>query len=126
MTEKDVNKLIESLGILVVDENAYTRKITRMMLTSMGAKLIYEAADGVAAIDTIRGANPDIAMIYAAFRDADNTFLWMNRAVDERATALGNVAGDPLLDFISMDSRFPPLIRRIGLDQAPAQPTSSN
>jgi DNA-binding winged helix-turn-helix (wHTH) protein/TolB-like protein len=68
----------------------------------------------------------DIAMIYAAFRDADNTFLWMNRAVDERATALGNVARDPLLDFISADRRLPPLLERIGLDQAPAPPTKSS
>ena len=53
MTEKEVDKLIESLGILVVDENSYTRKITRMMLMSIGAKSIFEAADGVAAV-TVR------------------------------------------------------------------------
>lgn len=68
----------------------------------------------------------DIAMIYAAFRDADNTFLWMNRAVDERATALISVPWDPLLDFVRPDSRFPALIQRIGFYQGPLQPTSSN
>ena len=63
MTEKEIDKLIEGLGILVVDENPYTRKITRMMLMSIGAKSIYEAADGVAALDIIRSANPDVVIL---------------------------------------------------------------
>jgi two-component system, chemotaxis family, chemotaxis protein CheY len=63
MTAKHIDKLIERLGILVVDENPYTRKITRSMLMNMGAKTVYEAADGVAALDVIRSANPDIAIL---------------------------------------------------------------
>jgi DNA-binding winged helix-turn-helix (wHTH) protein/TolB-like protein/predicted negative regulator of RcsB-dependent stress response len=68
----------------------------------------------------------DIGMIYAALHDKNNTFLWMNRAVDERATAVGSISRDPLLDFIRTDSRFPPLIKRIGLDAAPLQPTTTS
>jgi DNA-binding winged helix-turn-helix (wHTH) protein/TolB-like protein/tetratricopeptide (TPR) repeat protein len=68
----------------------------------------------------------DIGMIYAALHDADNTFLWMNRAVDERATAVGSISRDPLLDFLRSDNRFPPLIARIGLYQAALQPTPSS
>ncbi|MGH8240742.1 MAG: hypothetical protein ACREXP_27505 [Steroidobacteraceae bacterium] len=60
----------------------------------------------------------DIAMIYAAFRDADNMFLWMNRAVEERAPGLVMLARDPSLDFVRTDSRFAPLIARIGLYRA--------
>ena len=63
MPGKPVDKLIENLGILVVDENQYMRKLTRMMLMNLGSKTIYEAADGVAALDLIRTANPDIAII---------------------------------------------------------------
>lgn len=63
MSTKQVEKLIESLGILVVDESLYMRKLTRAMLMNIGAKTIYEAADGVAALDTIRSANPDVAVI---------------------------------------------------------------
>ena len=63
MSTKHVEKLIENLGVLVVDENQYTRKLTRMMLLNIGAKTIYEAADGVAALDIIRTANPDIAIL---------------------------------------------------------------
>ena len=51
MSTKQIEKLIERLGILVVDENQYMRKLTRMMLMNIGAKAIYEAADGLAALD---------------------------------------------------------------------------
>jgi len=63
MPGKPVDKLIENLGILVVDENQYMRKLTRMMLMNLGTKTIYEAGDGVAALDIIRTANPDIAIL---------------------------------------------------------------
>ena len=63
MSAKPVEKLIENLGILVVDESQYMRKLTRMMLMNIGAKTIYEASDGVAALDIIRTANPDVAII---------------------------------------------------------------
>ena len=58
MSVKEVQKLIERLNIVVADQNQYTRKLTRMMLINIGAKSIYEAADGVTALDTIRTANP--------------------------------------------------------------------
>jgi two-component system chemotaxis response regulator CheY len=63
MAAKQSEKLIEKLALLVVDESQYTRKLTRMMLMNIGAKTIYEAADGVAALDIIRTANPDIAIL---------------------------------------------------------------
>lgn len=63
MSAKQAEKLIENLGILVVDESQYMRKLTRMMLMNIGAKTIYEASDGVAALDVIRSANPDVAFI---------------------------------------------------------------
>jgi two-component system, chemotaxis family, chemotaxis protein CheY len=63
MSTKQAEKLIESLAILIVDESQYMRKLTRTMLMNIGAKTIYEAADGVAALDAIRSGNPDIAII---------------------------------------------------------------
>jgi two-component system, chemotaxis family, chemotaxis protein CheY len=63
MSAKQTEKLIENLGILVVDESLYMRKLTRMMLMNIGAKTIFEASDGVAALDIIRSANPDVAFI---------------------------------------------------------------
>jgi two-component system, chemotaxis family, chemotaxis protein CheY len=63
MSAKQAEKLIENLGMLVVDESQYMRKLTRMMLMNIGAKTILEAADGVAALDLIRTANPDVAIL---------------------------------------------------------------
>jgi two-component system chemotaxis response regulator CheY len=63
MSAKQAEKLIENLGILIVDESLYMRKLTRMMLMNIGAKTIFEASDGVAALDAIRSANPDVAFI---------------------------------------------------------------
>jgi CheY-like chemotaxis protein len=39
------------------------RKLTRMMLQTIGAKTIYEAADGVAGLDLVRTANPDVLIM---------------------------------------------------------------
>jgi CheY-like chemotaxis protein len=58
-----VGKVIERIVVLIADNNAYTRKLTRMMLTNLGAKAIYEAADGIAALDSIRTVNPDVMIL---------------------------------------------------------------
>src|ERR1700676_5559204 len=63
VSAKQLEKLIERLGLLVVDENPYTRKLTRMMLMNIGAKSIFEAGDGLAALDVIRNVNPDIMLM---------------------------------------------------------------
>ena len=63
MSTKEIQKLIERLNIVVADHNQHARKLTRMMLMNIGAKSIYEAGDGVAALDTIRTANPDVAIL---------------------------------------------------------------
>ena len=63
MSTKEIQKLIERLNIVVADQNQHTRKLTRMMLMNVGAKSIYEAADGIAALDVIRTANPDVAIL---------------------------------------------------------------
>jgi CheY-like chemotaxis protein len=63
VSAKQLEKLIEPLGLLVVDENPYTRKLTRMMLMNIGAKSIFEAGDGLSALDVIRNVNPDIMLM---------------------------------------------------------------
>ena len=63
MSAKQIEKLIERLGILVVDENQYMRKLTRMMLMNIGAKSVYEAGDGLVAIEAIRSHNPDVVIL---------------------------------------------------------------
>jgi CheY-like chemotaxis protein len=63
VSAKKLEKLIERLGLLVVDENPYTRKLTRTMLMNIGAKSIFEAADGLAALDIVRNMSPDIMLM---------------------------------------------------------------
>jgi two-component system chemotaxis response regulator CheY len=63
VSDKRYEKLIERLGLLVVDPNQYMRKLTRMMLMNIGAKSIYEAADGLAALDVVRAVNPDVMLL---------------------------------------------------------------
>jgi two-component system chemotaxis response regulator CheY len=61
MSLSAVEQAIESLVVVIADSNAYTRKLTRSML--MQAKSIYEAGDGVAALDTVRSVAPDVLIV---------------------------------------------------------------
>jgi CheY-like chemotaxis protein len=63
MMVKQFEKMLSGLGVLVVDDNQYTRKLLRMMLINLGAKNVYEAADGVSALDLIRTADPDVMIL---------------------------------------------------------------
>ena len=63
MATNQIEKAIERLVVLIADSNAYTRKLTRMMLVNLGSKSIYEAADGMAALDAIRTINPDVMIL---------------------------------------------------------------
>lgn len=63
MAATQVDKVIERIVVLIADSNAYTRKVTRMMLTNLGAKALYEATDGIAALDAIRTVNPDVMIL---------------------------------------------------------------
>ena len=63
MASKQIEKAMEGIVVLVVDSNPYMRRLTRMMLTNLGIKSIYEAADGIATIDAIRTVNPDVMIL---------------------------------------------------------------
>jgi len=63
MSNKIARELIQGLGILIVDHNPHMRRLTRMMLTTLGAKSVYEAADGLAALEIVRTNNPDIMVL---------------------------------------------------------------
>ena len=49
--------------MLVVDDNQYMRKVIRNLLVNCGVKDIYEAADGIAALDAIRTVAPDVVIL---------------------------------------------------------------
>lgn len=62
-TKKEIEDLIQSLSVLVVDDNQYMRKMVRNLLVNCGIKDIYEAPDGIAALDVIRTMAPDVVIL---------------------------------------------------------------
>jgi CheY-like chemotaxis protein len=63
LTKKELADRIQSLCVLVVDDNQYMRKMVRNLLVNCGVKDIYEASDGIAALDTIRTVGPDVVVL---------------------------------------------------------------
>ena len=54
---------IETLKVLVVDDDQYMRKVVRTMLLAIGVKNVYEAGDGVAGLEAIRSYMPDLVIV---------------------------------------------------------------
>jgi two-component system, chemotaxis family, chemotaxis protein CheY len=63
LSKKEVADLVAGLCILVVDDNQYMRKMVRNLLVNCGVKEIYEAPDGISALDTIRTVGPDVVIL---------------------------------------------------------------
>jgi two-component system, chemotaxis family, chemotaxis protein CheY len=62
-SKKQIEAIIQSLCVLVVDDNQYMRKMIRTLLVNCGVKDIYEATDGIAALDSIRTVAPDVVIL---------------------------------------------------------------
>jgi len=58
----------------------------------------------------------DIAAVYAALGDYQQTFPWLNRAYEERNVHLFTVAQDPRFDAVRHRGEFRTLIDRVGLN----------
>jgi two-component system chemotaxis response regulator CheY len=63
LSKKELMDRIQSLCVLVVDDNQYMRKMVRNLLVNCGIKDIYEAGDGITALDTIRTVGPDVVVL---------------------------------------------------------------
>jgi two-component system, chemotaxis family, chemotaxis protein CheY len=63
LSKKELTDRIQSLCVLVVDDNQYMRKMVRNLLVNCGIKDIYEAGDGITALDTIRTVGPDVVVL---------------------------------------------------------------
>ena len=58
------DKALESLVVLLIaDGNSYASRLTRIMLTNVGVKMIHEVQDGAAALEAIRAINPDVMIL---------------------------------------------------------------
>src|SRR3989442_9228495 len=60
---RKVEKLLHSIEVLVIDDNAYMRKVIRNLLTSIGVKNVHEAVDGVAGLEAIRMFAPSLVIL---------------------------------------------------------------
>ena len=60
---KDVEKLVQSQRLLVIDDEPYSRKVIRALLTTIGIKQIHEASDGLSGLDAILTVMPDIVLV---------------------------------------------------------------
>lgn len=60
---KQAEFLIHQLSVLVVDDSAFMRKIVRNLLGNIGVKKLFEAADGIAALELIREVSPDVVIL---------------------------------------------------------------
>ena len=63
LLKNEVEALIKSLGVLVVDDSQFMRKIVRNLLLNVGVKEVYEAGDGIAGLEAIRTIGPDIVIL---------------------------------------------------------------
>lgn len=63
MPDNSTEIMIQGLNILLVDGNAYMRRLTRTMLMNLGAKSVMEASDGLAALEAIRIYDPDVVLL---------------------------------------------------------------
>jgi DNA-binding response OmpR family regulator len=63
LSKSDVEAMIQDIAVLVVDDNHYMRKIVRNLLTNIGVRKVYEAADGIAGLDALRTCAPDIVIL---------------------------------------------------------------
>jgi two-component system, chemotaxis family, chemotaxis protein CheY len=58
-----IDKLVQSIAVLIVDDNQYMRKVIRNILVNIGVKNIHEAADGIAGLEAIRMFAPDLVIL---------------------------------------------------------------
>src|SRR5437870_459410 len=63
LSKSDIEALIRSLGVLVVDDSQYMRKIVRNLLMTIGVRQVHEASDGIAGLDAIRTVAPDVVIL---------------------------------------------------------------
>lgn len=60
---RELERRLERLKVLVVDDEPFMRKVVRTLLSGMGVRNILEAPDGVQGLDAIRREQPDVVIL---------------------------------------------------------------
>ena len=60
----------------------------------------------------------DTATLYAWRGENDEAFEWLEMALEQRATGLSTILGNPVLVRLKDDPRYPILLEKIGLREA--------
>lgn len=63
LSKLEVERLVHSLTVLVIEDNPYTRRLVRALLMNVGVKVIHEAVDGISGLETIRMIGPDVVIL---------------------------------------------------------------
>src|SRR4029078_9252424 len=63
LSKSEVGERVQDLWLLIVDDNHYMRKIVRTLLMNIGVRKVFEASDGIAGLDAIRTASPDVVIL---------------------------------------------------------------
>src|SRR5260221_12819066 len=63
MATNRIDKLVQSITILIVEDNQYMRKVIRNILVNIGVKNIHEAGDGIAGLEAIRMFAPHLVIL---------------------------------------------------------------
>jgi CheY-like chemotaxis protein len=59
----ELSQQLESLKVLVVDDEPTMRKVTRSLLQAIGVKTIYEAGDGAGGLEAIQSLAPQVVIL---------------------------------------------------------------
>jgi TolB-like protein/Tfp pilus assembly protein PilF len=116
---KAIGEFREALNIAPDNPNALGALGHALALSGDEAGAREIASDLEARID--KGVSPFvIALVYAGLSDVEQTFAWLERAYEKRDGSVRYLKSDPRLANLRGDPRFTDLMRRVGLDSAPA------
>lgn len=81
MDAKYIPRLLARSKVLVVDDEPYMRKVVRTLLTSNGVRSVFEAADVMTGLDSVRENIPDAVILDWEMPGLDGTdFMRMVRS----------------------------------------------
>ena len=63
IVSRKIERLLQSIEVLVIDDNQYMRKVVRNILIGIGVKNIHEAVDGISGLEAIRMFAPNVVIL---------------------------------------------------------------